>query len=558
MNKPNFFCDVSTTEYLKNLRYADDHKTVDISVDLIEAPLWFLFSTNSEEWSLRAMDRGEIFSHDENMAVELGIMTITKATGVGFARSSREILKRGFNIFFQAYRNLSYYAQEHNWDAEFGNLAPEAGVLLSVEEGELTYKIVSGRSRPDVMYSTLFGAPTMGRPYADELASNMNLELASFEEQLEAAENGDAHALNLVAMAYLNGDDARNVEPNPAQAAYWFTKLAALDDSNAQFNLGLLYAKGLGVPRDLEKAVYWMQLAADNGDEDAPDLIETFSKAQKAEKAADAGDPQAQAELAEIYMLMGNSVSIASPEKDYALAFEYAQKSAAQDNGAGLWALALCYEHGRGVEEDVEKAIELYYKGAQLGHAPSQHSYACYLMRGDYLDHDDETAFSLFEKSAMQGYKLAEFSLCKMYELGRGTEMDLVKAIEWGEKAATGGSADTQYEVAKLYTYTTDDGEMIDVERARYWYTQAAEQGHEMAAAVLNLPPYNENSEEAEWYQAFEDVLDYENELQSSGLLPDAPSAYDEPGAFYRVHYMAENGDEKAIAVLEAFEALSM
>lgn len=147
---------------------------------------------------------------------------------------------------------------------------------------------------------------------------------------------------------------------------------------------------------------------------------------------------------------------------------------------------------------NVQKCIELYHKGAQLGHAPSQHSYACYLMRGDYLDNDDETAFSLFEQSAMQGYKLAEFSLCKMYEFGRGTERDLTKAMEWGEKAATGGSADTQYEVAKLYTYTTDDGEMIDVERSRYWYTQAVEQGHEMAAAVLNLPPYNENSEEAE------------------------------------------------------------
>lgn len=156
----------------------------------------------------------------------------------------------------------------------------------------------------------------------------------------------------------------------------------------------------------------------------------------------------------------------------------------------------------------------------------------------------------------MQGYKLAEFSLSKMYEFGRGTERDLAKAMEWGEKAATGGSADTQYEVAKLYTYTTDDGEMIDAERSRYWYTQAAAQGHEMAAAVLNLPPYNENSEEAERYQAFEEVFNYENELQNSGLLPDAPSAYDDPGAFHRVRFMAENGDEKAIAVLEALEML--
>ena len=59
------------------------------------------------------------------------------------------------------------------------------------------------------------------------------------------------------------------------------------------------------------------------------------------------------------------------------IAFELAQKSAAQNNGDGLWTLALAYEHGRGTEVDVEKAIECYRKGAELGHAPSQHSLAC-------------------------------------------------------------------------------------------------------------------------------------------------------------------------------------
>lgn len=557
MNRPNFFCDVTTTNYLTGLRYPDDHKTIDLSVDFIEAPFWFLFSVDTENWQLKAIQRGEIFSHDEDMVTELGTLTINKATGDGSATTTNKLLSQSFQIFFHAYRNLSYYAHENGWDTKFGNIDPDkAGIMLSVEDGKLTGRVVSGRARPDVMCSTLFGAPTMGRPYVDELASNMNLELASFEEQLEAAENGDVHALDLVAMAYLNGDEAQDIEPNPEQAVHWFTKLAALDNSNAQFNLALFYAKGHGVPRNIEKATYWLQQAADNGDEDAPALIEEFTKAQNAEKAADAGDAQAQATLAGFYMLVGNSLSQGSPDEDYALAFEYAKKSAAQNNGDGIWTLALCYEYGRGVEEDVAKAVALYRKGAELGHAPSQNNLACYMMRGDYLANDDEAAFLLFEQAAMQGYKLAEFSLCKMYELGRGTEVNLAKAIEWGEKAATGGSADTQYEVAKLYTYTTDDGEMIDVERSRYWYTQAAAQGHEMAAAVLNLPPYNENSEEAERYQVVEDVLSYENELQNSGLLPDAPSAYDEPGAFYRVRFMAENGDEKAATLLAAFEEL--
>ena len=51
-----------------------------------------------------------------------------------------------------------------------------------------------------------------------------------------------------------------------------------------------------------------MEKAANNGDEDAPALIEKFSKAIIAEKTVHTGDAQAQAVLAEVYMFMGNSL----------------------------------------------------------------------------------------------------------------------------------------------------------------------------------------------------------------------------------------------------------
>jgi TPR repeat protein len=320
------------------------------------------------------------------------------------------------------------------------------------------------------------------------------------------------------------------------------------------FSLGLHYAKGFGVERNFEKAAYWMQQAADNGDEDAAPIAEEYSKIAATKEKADAGDAQAQADMVGHFTRMASSLDQAGEDEDFVLAFKYAQKSAAQNNGDGIWGLALCYEHGRGVDEDIDKAIELYRKGAELGHAPSQHSLACFFMRGDYLDEDHDAAFELCEKAALQGYKLAEFGLAKMYELGMGCEENLDKALEWGEKAATNGDANTQYEVAKLYTYTNDDGEMIDAERAKYWYSQAAEKGHEMARFALEGPLFDENSDESDEFKAFEDMCIYENELQAEGLLPDAPSADDEPGAFYRVRFMAEEGDEKAVAILETFK----
>ena len=51
-----------------------------------------------------------------------------------------------------------------------------------------------------------------------------------------------------------------------AQAAQWYLKAADQSHSLAQFNLGIMYASGQGVPRDEAKSRVWMQKAADLGD----------------------------------------------------------------------------------------------------------------------------------------------------------------------------------------------------------------------------------------------------------------------------------------------------
>ncbi len=384
-----------------------------------------------------------------------------------------------------------------------------SGVIITSDEGEINAKIVRGLARPELpcmMFGGLFAQgiedAVMMRPYVDELMTAAMYEDMSLEEKIAAAEDGDTDLMNQLAMYYLDECD----EPEAEKAVYWFEKMAEVGISTAMFSLGLHYAKGFGVGRNFEKAAYWMQQAADNGDEDAVPIAEEYAKIAATKEKADAGDAQAQADMVGHFTRMASSLDQAGEDADFALAFEYAQKSAAQSNGDGIWGLALCYEHGRGVDEDIDKAIELYRKGAELGHAPSQHSLACFFMRGDYLDEDHDAAFELCEKAALQGYKLAEFGLAKMYELGMGCEESLDKALEWGEKAATDGDANTQYEVAKLYTYTNDDGEMIDAERAKYWYSQAAEQGHEMAAGALNFGPMWGDME------GFDDEADFEED----------------------------------------------
>lgn len=398
----------------------------------------------------------------------------------------------------------------------------------------------------------VFGGGLFGAMFGDH---------RSLEEKIADGEAGDEDTMEALAQLYLNG--GLEADKDPEKAVYWFGKLAECGNSIAQFNLGLLYAKGHGVARDFTKAAYWMEQAAKNGDTDAPALVEKYRKAEAAQKKLPSGDAQAQADLAGVLMSLAGALEQVGKEKDYAEAFALAQKSAAQNNGDGLWALALAYEHGRGVEQNAQKAIECYRRGAELGHAPSQHSLACAYRCGDGVEENKTLAIELCRKSAAQGYVLAEMFLAKVYETGDGVKADPEQMLAWGEKAAAHGTPDIQYEVAKLYMYQRDDGKMIDAQRARYWLTQAAEGGHEMAQEMLNFSPMwaeegiavegadrENDSMEAPMFRLFGIAMEYGLEEAMKGEEP----TFEAVIAF--VTALADSGNTEARDALDEFQAV--
>ena len=59
-------------------------------------------------------------------------------------------------------------------------------------------------------------------------------------------------------------DDKDDVE-----AIKWYRKAAEQGDARAQFSLGVMYAEGDGVAKDLEEAIKWWRKAAEQGLEHA-------------------------------------------------------------------------------------------------------------------------------------------------------------------------------------------------------------------------------------------------------------------------------------------------
>ena len=89
-----------------------------------------------------------------------------------------------------------------------------------------------------------------------------NLPLA-YKEFREAAEKGHADSQYNVALMYEKGI---GVAKDEKQAVLWYGKSAAQGNSAAQFNLGVMYENGHGTAVDFAKANEWYRKASVQGD----------------------------------------------------------------------------------------------------------------------------------------------------------------------------------------------------------------------------------------------------------------------------------------------------
>ena len=76
-------------------------------------------------------------------------------------------------------------------------------------------------------------------------------------------------------LMYENG---RGVPKDNSEAAHWYRNAARQGTVEAQFNLGVSYANGQGVPQDLVYAHKWLNLAGSQGLEEAQENRRTIER----------------------------------------------------------------------------------------------------------------------------------------------------------------------------------------------------------------------------------------------------------------------------------------
>lgn len=148
---------------------------------------------------------------------------------------------------------------------------------------------------------------------------------------------------------------------------------AAAGNPAAQYEVGLRYAQGSGVPQDYDQAAYWFELAAKQNL-----AIAQYRLATLFEKGRGVGQDQEQARA-------------------------WYESAAQAGNVKAMHNLAVIYAEGKGVPQDFAKAGQWFLAAADHGLADSQYNVAVLFERGLGLEEDKSAAYKWFAIAANNG-----------------------------------------------------------------------------------------------------------------------------------------------------------
>lgn len=302
------------------------------------------------------------------------------------------------------------------------------------------------------------------------------------------------------------------------------------------------------LPDDIEGAKSLLEKALEKGNEYAPYRLglgyqnAEFAPESDYKKALDFFEIGAQRDHLYSIELAGNYYRVGvGGDSDEAKnkAVEYLKKAVERGSNYGRVELAFCYEAGYGVEQDYQKAFDLFNDAASNDYPYANTKLALYYEDGLIGDADPIKALEQYKIAAEAGlaeaiyhvgrynkyaigipenpseamvyfHKAAEANnpsgfveLALAYEQEyAGTEFDADKAIEYMTKAAEMDYTYAQYKLGTYYYYGLKD---IDYNKALEWFNKSYNDGYPWSALMLgDYYLYNPSNEEPMYEKAFE------------------------------------------------------
>lgn len=310
----------------------------------------------------------------------------------------------------------------------------------------------------------------------------------------QEAEQGNALAMYDLGRMWADG---LGVEADPDAAKEWYRK--ALDaflsaekklperkKTYLQYRIGKMYLAGLGTDQSYETAALWLDRAAEKSHKYAQyTLAGLYAKGQGVEKdlkhafelyhaSAIQGNPYASYELAKMFRDgTGTKKSAGQAEKHFQDAFSGFQVLEEQSHDDKLqYRLGQMLYQGIGTERDEEEAVRYWQQAAKLGNVNAQYALGKFWL--DTGTGDVQQAAAWLEKAANAGNTSAQYVLAKLYLEGRLGEKDVEKAGKLFQKAAEQGNGFAAYRLGRMYLEREDIPK--DMAAAVRWLIEAAEQ----------------------------------------------------------------------------------
>jgi TPR repeat protein len=195
----------------------------------------------------------------------------------------------------------------------------------------------------------------------------------AYREWKAAAEAGQPEAQFDLGLLYAQG---LGVQRDMTVAANWYRKAAEQGNAEAQFALGQMYSRGWGIPRDMADAIRWIQMA----------------------NSPDSEGPPTDWLAVEGYGM---------PQDPHMAAYWYWQ---AADNGhpEAQFNLGLLYSSGKGVKRDAEQAARWISAAAAQGYASAQSALGERFAAGNGVNKDDKRAYFWLTLAFLRGDKSGE------------------------------------------------------------------------------------------------------------------------------------------------------
>lgn len=317
--------------------------------------------------------------------------------------------------------------------------------------------------------------------------------VAKTELVLKLAERGDAIAQRMLGIMYAEG---RNIEKDLKKALEWLHKSASQDDLKSQLHLAVMYAFGEGVEKNISKAIEWCRKPAEHELVNAQGflgalLLENIEENETngiegmlyIRNAASRGDSFAQFSLGIAY-LKGLGV-----KKDRNHAADWLEKSAATGPMELQSSLGLSFLRGETFPRDVDRAALWFRKAAINGHDEAAYFFGRMVfctLDITQCGHSHE-AISLLAKAANNKHVKAQLLLGLVYfNGGKGSQWEIEEGINWLKKAADNGCPEAYFHLGMIHLKGLAKSFLShDANQAIQYFHQAANLGHKRSIEEL-------------------------------------------------------------------------